>query len=83
MSSPRNGRKEVTEGSPDLTGSASADKVRCQNGRRGIAKLVGATLHPWGVNENKVNAFNPYYLTLEERPSSVSGGRKARNQNSE
>lgn len=45
--------------------------------------MVGATVHPWGVNENKVNAFNPYYLTLEERPSSVSGGRKARNQNSE
>lgn len=45
-------------------------------------QLGGPMLYPRGVNENKVNAFSSYYPTLEERPSAVSGGRKARNQNS-
>lgn len=50
------------------------------------AAAGGATQHPRGVNENKVNAFSPYYLTLEEKEAgvpSVSGGREAGNQNSE
>lgn len=41
------------------------------------------TPSPQGVNENKVNAFSSYYSLLEDGPSAVSGGRKARNQNSQ
>lgn len=38
-----------------------------------VAAAGGATLDPRGVNENKVNAFSPYYLTLEGGwPPSVS-----------
>lgn len=50
-----------------------------------MAEAVGgAELDPRGVNENKVNAFSPYYPTLEGGwLPSVSGGREAGNQNSE
>lgn len=40
------------------------------------AAAGGATQHPRGVNENKVNAFSPYYLTLEEKEA--GGGQRGR-----
>lgn len=40
------------------------------------AAAGGATQHPRGVNENKVNAFSPYYLTLEEKEAGRRGGRR-------
>lgn len=54
-------RGEVTKRSPDLTESASNDKVCCQKEKKNF-QLGGTMLYPRGVNENKVNAFCSYYL---------------------
>lgn len=45
--------------SPDLTESASDDKLHCQKEEEFLT--CWATPYPRGVNENKVNAFSSYY----------------------
>lgn len=55
--------------------------MRSRGSANVVAAAGGATLDPRGVNENKVNAFSPYYLVPVGR--GVSKVREAGNQNSE